>query len=204
MDPVLNDVPARLETARLLLRCPQPGDGAVLNAAIVASLDDLRPWMPWAQGVETVDESEAWCRRQQARFLLREDLVWLIFERGTGGSQGTPGTLVGSTGLHRIDWTLRRFEIGYWARSGHAGQGYITEAVRTLSKLAFERLQARRVEVRMDERNEASQRVAEAAGFEFEAVLRSASLGTDGQPRDTRVYAKVATVPVAGGVTAGG
>lgn len=191
MDPVLIDVPPRLETARLLLRCPQPGDGPTLNAAVVASIDDLRPWMPWAQAVPAVDESEAWCRRQQARFLLREDLVWLIFERGTGGSLGTPGPLVGATGLHRLDWSLRRFEIGYWARTGHAGQGYITEAVRTLQRVAFERLGARRLEVRMDERNEASQRVAEAAGFEFEAVLRSDGLGVDGRPRDSRVYAKV-------------
>jgi RimJ/RimL family protein N-acetyltransferase len=193
MDPVLIDLPSRIETPRLLLRCPQGGDGPALNAAVLASLDDLRPWMHWAKTPPTVDDSEAYCRRQQARFLLREDLTWLIFERGTGGSQGTPGTLVGGAGLHRMHWALRQFEIGYWARSGHAGQGYITEAVRALSRLAFERLSARRVEVRMDERNEASQRVAEAAGFEFEAVLRSDSLGTDGEPRDTRVYAKVAT-----------
>ena len=34
MNPLLIDVPERIETERLLLRCPQPGDGPALNAAV--------------------------------------------------------------------------------------------------------------------------------------------------------------------------
>lgn len=192
MDPLLIEVPTRLETPRLILRCPQPGDGARLNEAVRDSIADLRPWMPWAQSVPSVDESEAYCRRQQARYLLREDLVLLIFDREPGGAAGR---LLGATGLHRIDWSLRRFEIGYWARHGHAGQGYITEAVRALTRMAFDQLEARRLEVRMDDRNEASQRVAESAGFSFEGVLRNDSLAVDGSPRDTCIYAKVREAP---------
>ena len=33
MDPVLIEVPARIETERMILRCPMPGDGAVRNAS---------------------------------------------------------------------------------------------------------------------------------------------------------------------------
>ncbi len=203
LDPVLIEVPMRLETPRLLLRSPQGGDGPVLNDALLESLPDLKPWMPWAQTAPTVDESEAYCRRQQARYLLREDLAMLIFERGIGGSVGRPGRLLGATGLHRIDWTERRFEIGYWARRGHAGNGYISEAVRALSRMAFEQLDAQRVEVRMDEINEASQRVAEAAGFEFEAVLRHDSVAVNGAARDTRVYSQVRRRRATAGVETG-
>ena len=46
MDPLLIDVPERIETDRLILRCPRPGDGAVVNAAVCESLDALRPFMP--------------------------------------------------------------------------------------------------------------------------------------------------------------
>jgi RimJ/RimL family protein N-acetyltransferase len=200
IDPVLIDVPVRLETPRLVLRPPRPGDGEALNAAVRESLPELRPWMPWAQHEPTLAESEAYCRRQAARFLLREDLPLLIFERAFGGAEGRNGRLLGATGLHRIDWQLRRFEIGYWARRGHAGQGYISEAVRRLARMAFEDLEAQRVEVRMDERNDASQRVAEAAGFEFEAVLRQEAVAVDGHPRDTRVYAKLRPSAVAASV----
>jgi len=79
MDPLLIDVPERIETERMILRCPRPGDGAVVNAAIRESLDALRPFMPWAQSAPSLDESELVCRRAQARFRLREDLVLSMF-----------------------------------------------------------------------------------------------------------------------------
>ena len=77
MDALLIDVPERIDTERFILRCPQAGDGATLNAAILDTLDDLRPWMPWAQAAPLLDESEAYCRRNHARFRLREDLTVL-------------------------------------------------------------------------------------------------------------------------------
>ncbi len=188
MDLLLIDVPERLQTERFILRCPRRGDGAAINAAICATLDDLRPWLPWAQAAPLLDESEIYCRRHQARFQLREDLPYFIFEREPDGSEGV---LVGSAGLHRIDWTVRRFEIGYWRRAGLPGHGIATEAVRALSRMAFDCLDARRVEVRMDDSNLPSRKVAERAGFTFEGLLRQDTLTAAGVPRDTRVYSRV-------------
>ena len=188
MDPLMVDVPECIRTERLLLRRPQPGDGVTLNAAVCESIDELRPWMPWARSAPTPEESERECRRMHGRFALREDLVVFVFERRQDGSEGA---LLGGSGLHRIDWTVPRFEIGYWRRTGRGGQGLIGEAVLALNRVAFDRLGARRVEIRMDARNERSARVAERAGFTFEGLLRQDALDPDGQPRDTRVYARV-------------
>jgi len=188
MEPILIDVPERIETERLVLRAPRRGDGQVVNDAIRASHADLAPWLPWAGAVPSVDESEAHCRRQQARFILREDFVMLMFLRGADGEEGE---LVGGSGLHRIDWTLRKFEIGYWRKTGCEGRGLVTEAVRALSRLAFDSLDARRVEIRMDDHNTRSWRVAERAGFTLEALLRFDSATTGGEPRSTRIYARV-------------
>ncbi len=188
MDPLLIDVPERIETERLILRCPQPGDGVVVNAAVCESLDALRPFMPWAQAAPSLDESELVCRRAQARFRLREDLMLSMFERAADGSEGC---YIGGSGLHRILWDVRRFEIGYWCRTSRTGQGFVTEAVHALNRVAFDRLGARRVEVRMDANNESSRRVAERAGFTFEGVLRNDSLTPRGEVRDTRIYSRV-------------
>ena len=188
MDKLLIDVPERIETERFILRCPQAGDGAAINGAICATMDELRPWMPWAQAAPLLDESEAYCRRNHARFRLREDLAYFIFEREPDGSEGL---LVGACGLHRIDWTVRRFEIGYWRRAGLPGHGIATEAARALSRMAFDRLDARRVEIRMDDVNAPSRKVAERAGFTFEGLLRRDTLNVAGESRDTRVYARV-------------
>jgi hypothetical protein len=59
---VLIDVPERIETDHLVLRSPRRGDGATVNAAVQASLDELVPWLPWAGPGLSVDESEANCR----------------------------------------------------------------------------------------------------------------------------------------------
>jgi len=188
MDPLLIDVPERLETERLVLRCPRAGDGLVVNMAVCDSLEGLRPWMPWAKAAPSTAESEAYCRRMHAKFLLREDLVLLIFERG---SDGADGPVLGAVGLHRIDWGARCFEIGYWRRKGLGGLGIVNEAVQGLARMAWNHLGARRLEIRMDDDNGPSRRVAERAGFTFEGLLRLNTLAPDGSARSTRVYARV-------------
>jgi RimJ/RimL family protein N-acetyltransferase len=183
MKPILLDFPDSFETERLTIRSPMPGDGAELQAAVAETLDDLRPWMPWADHVPTVEEDEELVRQARARFLTREDLWLLLFLKGTH-------TLVGGSGLHRIDWQVRRFEVGYWVRRRFAGQGYVTEAVRGITRFAFETLGARRVEIHCDARNVRSQRVAQRAGFALEATLRNHMVAPDGALRDTLIFVR--------------
>lgn len=189
-DPLLIDLPERIATARLVLRPPRPGDGAVVNPAVSESIEDLRPWMPWATPAPTVEQTELWCRKAHAEFAARKQLPLLAFLRDA------PSTFVGSTGLHRIVWDVPSFEIGYWVRRRFVRQGYVSEAVEAITSFAFEVLGAERVEIRMDDRNERSWRVAERLGFPLEGVLRRESRAPDGTGRDTRVYAK--TRPTAG------
>src|SRR5690554_970438 len=142
MKPILRDFPDSFDTDRLTIRSPRAGDGAELNAALRESWSELQAWMPWAAGEPpTVEESEARMREARARFLQRENLWLLLFLKGTQ-------TLVGSSGLHRINWDVPRFEIGYWVRTFYSGKGYITEAVQGITSFAFDVLRARRVEIR--------------------------------------------------------
>jgi RimJ/RimL family protein N-acetyltransferase len=187
-DPLMIDWPAALASERLLLRAPRAGDGAALNEAVAQSLDELKPWLPWAQSTPTPEQSELTCRQMAARFAQRSDMPLFIFERA---GDGTCGRLLGGTGLHRGDWSVPRFEIGYWRRSGEHGRGVITEAVRTLMRFAFDHLDAQRVEIRMASHNVKSRAVAERCAFMLEGVLRRDSRDVQGQPRDTAVYARV-------------
>lgn len=179
---ILRDFPESFETERLLIRSPLPGDGPEFNRAKLESFEELRPWMDWARKDTTDEDSEEDVRRARTRFLAREDLMLLLFLKGTD-------TLVGSSGLHRIDWEVPRFEIGYWCRTRFAGRGYITEAVRAIAAFAFEELGARRVEIKCDTKNERSVKVAERAGFRLEGELRNDQRATDGSLRNTLVFA---------------
>lgn len=185
MDPILRDFPSTFDTERLTIRCPQPGDGAEMNAAVRESLNELRPWMPWAQTAPTLAESEAHLRKAHTSFLRREDLQLLLFLKGTH-------TLVGSSGLHYIDWSVPRFEIGYWVRTAYAGQGYITEAVAGITDFAFQTLGAQRITICCDAKNERSAAVARRLDFVLEGTLRAdARNPLTGELRDTLVFAKI-------------
>ncbi|MFG6441661.1 GNAT family N-acetyltransferase [Roseateles sp. LKC17W] len=188
-DPVLLEVPERLDGPRTLLLMPRAGAGAEMALVVTQSLSHLRPWMAWAQEPPSAASAEAVVRRMHADFIARRDLCFHLYARRADGG---PGRLLGGTGLHRIDWTVRRFEIGYWIRPDAAGQGLVGEAVQLLTALAFDRLAARRVEIRCDARNTRSRAVAQRAGFALEGVLRHDALGVDGTPRDTAVYARIA------------
>ncbi|MFN8481935.1 MAG: GNAT family protein [Anaerolineae bacterium] len=184
-DPLLLDIPDAFETERLLVRAPRAGDGPEICRAVNETLDSLRPWMPWAQEPATPEISEMTARRARVRFLERSDLMLLLFLKGSD-------VMVGASGLHRIDWAVPRFEIGYWCRQRFQGLGYISEAVRGLTGFAFETLGAARVEIHMDSRNLASRQVAEAAGYPLEGEMRNHSRAVGGELRDTLVFALTA------------
>lgn len=180
-NPILFDFPDSFETERLIIRAPRPGDGAVVNAAVRESNDHLKPWMPWAVNLQTVEETEMTVRQGAARWLLREDLWMLLFRK-------EDGLYVGGSGLHRINWSVPSFEIGYWVRARLEGKGYVTEAVKGITSFAFDRLKAERVEIRCDALNERSAAVARRAGYTLEGQLRHDDWTTQGTLRDTLVF----------------
>jgi RimJ/RimL family protein N-acetyltransferase len=182
-EPLLLELPPAIETKRLVIRPPLPGDGAAMNAAIRESLDELKPWMPWAQSAPSVEESEALCRRKYAQWLAREDLMLTLWRR-------SDRAFVGGSGLHRIDWSIPCVEIGYWCRSSMTGHGYVTEAVEGITAFALEHLHAQRIEIRVDARNTRSIAVAERAGYALEARMQRQARDVDGVLRDTLVYVR--------------
>jgi RimJ/RimL family protein N-acetyltransferase len=184
MNPILLDFPDQFKSARLLIRCPRPGDGAMINAAVVESFAELTLWMPWAKTLPSVENTEEYVRNAHANFITRKALP-LIFLRKSDGM------FVGSSGLHDIDWDVPKFEIGYWVRTSLSRQGYVSEAVNAITAFCFDNLKARRVQIRMDDRNDKSWRVAERCGFTLEGTLHNDALGVQGDVRSTRFYAKV-------------
>ncbi len=185
MDPLLFEFPDSLATRRLDLRSPRPGDGRALYAAEVESAEDLRRFpasMSWAMEDFSVANAESFCRTGYANFITRRDLPYLIWHRAFG-------VVAGATGLHRPDWGVPRFEVGYWVRTSFKSQGIATEAVRALVQFALQQLDARRVEAFPDDLNIASCRVCERAGLRLEGVMRNECGGFGGAPRNTRVYA---------------
>ena len=173
-----------LRGERMIVRPLRLEDAPALFEAIIESLDHLRPWMPWADMYHSVEDAQDYIIRTQAQWLLRENLGASFWER-------TSGRFLGGTGLHIRDWEIGHFEIGYWVRVSATGQGYVTEAAHLLTEFAFDKLEANRVMIRCDERNERSAAVPRRLGFVYEGCLRCDLRGTDGTPRNTLIFSMI-------------
>ncbi|HLY30284.1 MAG TPA: GNAT family N-acetyltransferase [Ktedonobacterales bacterium] len=175
-----------LQGARVLVRPYRASDADDIYAAIEASRDHLRPWLPFAD--ETADELRDWLTHALARWLLREELTVGVWELASG-------RYLGGSGFHIHSWQIGYFEIGYWLRADAEGKGFMTETVRLLTDYAFASLGAQRVEIRCDARNTRSAAVAERLGFVREARLRKNLRAPDGTLRDTLIFARTPDDP---------
>ncbi len=186
MAPILREFPYSFETTRLTIRGPLPGDGPQVRTAVLESQAELQQWLPWAVNIPSEEEYEVLIRQGQLRFLSREDLWMMLLLKGTD-------IIIGGSGLHRIDWSVPKFEIGYWVHTSYAGQGYITEAVTGIMMFAFNQLGAKRVEIRCDALNERSAAIPRRLGFTHEATLvNEARHHLTNDLRDTLIFARTA------------
>jgi ribosomal-protein-serine acetyltransferase len=84
--PFLTLIPLfeELRGERVLVRPYRESDTQALFEAMTESRDHLRPWMPFADEHQTVDESRHWIIQQVANWILRDDLMLSIWEQESG------------------------------------------------------------------------------------------------------------------------
>lgn len=177
-----------LRGERVVVRPYRLEDAQRLFEAVAESRDHLKPWMPWADQHQRVEDSRDLIVRFTAQWLLREDVTVALADAATG-------RFVGGSGLHPRDWDARVFEIGYWIRASEQGKGYITEAARLLTEFAARSLAANRVFIQCDARNVRSAAVPQRLGYLREALLRHDRWATDGALRDTLIFGLIPSDP---------
>ena len=171
-----------IHTSRLILRCWTPTDAPALVEAIAASLDHLRVWMPWAnaepRGVDVkMDEIRKW----RSQFDLGQSYTFGIFDP-------QQSQVVGGIGMHaRIGAGAR--EIGYWIRADRTRQGLATEAAGALTRIGFELLKLRRMEIHCDPKNIASAGVPRKLGYAHELIIRRCVPHAAAPQRDSSIWA---------------
>jgi RimJ/RimL family protein N-acetyltransferase len=173
-----------LHGARIFLRGYQEQDAQDFFDALVESRRRLRPWDDWPDGCQTLDDARAWMLQDMATWLLRRQLEIGIWERETL-------RFLGGLMLRPHNWEIPSFEIGYWLRTSVEGHGYMTEAMQLLIDYAFTELEAKRVMMRIDERNHRSIAVAERLQFQREGLLRNYEMASDGRLRNMIIFALV-------------
>jgi RimJ/RimL family protein N-acetyltransferase len=171
----------RIETRRLVIRCWQPEDAPLVKAAIDASLDHLRPWMPWALDEPTsLEEKVNLMRRFRGRFDLDQDYTYGIFS-------ADENRVLGGCGLHtRLG--PNAYEIGYWIHKDFVKRGLATETAAALTRVGFEVGVMDRLEIHISAENLASTSVPPKLGYQLEGTLRRRLTGSDGELHDMMVW----------------
>ena len=156
--------PERVQVGELVVRRLTAFDAPDLARALQASLDHLRPWMPWATSETATSEA------QRAR-LEGPSGDWAPdgSEYAYGMFLAGDGRLVGGIGLHRRA-DPEALEIGYWVHAAHTGRGFATTAAGALTDAGFALRGVERIEIHCDAANRASAAVPAKLGYRLVRV----------------------------------
>jgi len=101
------------------------------------------------------------------------------------------GKVIGSIGVFRKE-NVHRFtaELGYYIAENYWGKGIMTEAVRQMCAYVFENTDIMRIFAEPFAFNQASCRVLEKAGFQYEGTQRQNAV-KNGQSVDMKMYSVI-------------
>lgn len=159
-----------IRTSRLLIRPVRISDAELMHSAMKASFITLREWMPWAQTLASIRDTEV--------YLAHGERIWSSpphdgIEQPLQIMDPTDRIYYGATGIKPANLLIPSFETGYWVNNKHGHKGLITEAMNALVHYMFQGLNAKRVEINCEENNIKSAKVAQRLNFDLEGKLKN-------------------------------
>lgn len=178
--------PREIVTKRLLLHSFRAEDAEQVLEAVDESREEIGRWMSWPPYLTEAETSRQEAGRSRERWEAGTSFDYTIRRRADG-------RLLGAVMIEDPSWAVPSFSLAYWIRTAEQGNGYGSEAVRAVTRMAFAALGARRLEISCDERNTRSVRVAEACGFEYEGCMRHDDRLPNGELGNGRYYSLIDT-----------
>jgi ribosomal-protein-serine acetyltransferase len=160
----------------------QPQDSPKLYQLVEENREHLREWLPWVENMTTPFHYDSIIS------------IWLRqFAENNGFNVGIiyRGELVGSIGLHQIDWHNKLTSVGYFLAKKAEGRGIMTRTVQSILNYAIMDLGLNRVEIRCGENNNKSRAIPERLGFVMEGKIREGE-NLFGHYQDLYMYSMLA------------
>jgi len=159
-----------IETICTIITDTAEQDAPDIFQAILNSIETLRAFpasIPWSLAEPSLEQTREFCLFAQQNRELRHDLIHTV--RLKSNRQ-----MVGMIGLHKIDWSVPRFEIGFWGNVQFRGQGLMREAIGALLDESRLHYSPRRVEALIDAENIAARNLCTRLGFTLEGINQNA------------------------------
>lgn len=176
--------PEQVETERLVLRPYVLEDAAALFALVHANRNILRREFPQMAGLQSVFESQSFIIEKSEQWHTGKTFCLGIWHRSARD-------LIGQLQVKNVAWEIPAAELGYFIGAAWYRQGYATESVREILRIAFEQLSFERIFVRILPTNSESFALAQKLGFREEGLQRKAFRCGYGELHDVQLLAIV-------------
>ena len=151
-----------IETPRLILRGMRVSDAADMYA--YAKLPSVTEYLTWDPHT-SVEETREYLIYVGQRYRTGDFYDWSLICR-------EDGRMIGTCGFTSFNCPADSAEIGYVLNPDYQGKGLATEAVRRVLEFGFNELQLHRIEAHFIQGNDASRRLMERVGMQFEGFAR--------------------------------
>lgn len=146
-----------------------------LLSVINNNRDFLGKYLEWVDSYTTIEKALVNIRKSRK---IDKCSYFIIIDKKIAGK------------ISFVDVDNNMGEISYWLSKEYNGQGIVTNALQTLTKIGFDKMHLNRIQLTIDIDNTQSCAVAERCGFKCEGILRKYFL-LRGVPRDMKIYSIV-------------
>lgn len=159
-----------------------PNDAWKLCDFIVSNADRLKRYFPKTLEQNlTPDLSQVFVEKKIKQYLGKEEFLFKLKEKENR-------TIIGLVYIKNTDWNIKQAELAYCIGYQYEGKGYVTQAVKTLSTYAFDRLGLARLQIIVHTTNLGSVNVAKKNGFTWQKTLEKEHTPPGEAPLDMELY----------------
>ena len=145
---------------KVTLRLLKPSDAPIIHSHLQHK--DVSRWTVSIPHPYKKKDATTFIKTSKAKHKKKQSYIFAI----------TIPELVGIISIDNVDWEDKHAEIGYWLAKPYWQKGIMTEAIKQITRFAFQKLKLHRLEAPVFESNLPSQRVLEKNDFHREGHLR--------------------------------
>ena len=176
------EIPELIQTRRTRLIKYRLGDGAVFFELVENNRERLIHSFPMILSTVTNEiNAELFIRSRLNEWIVQQSFTYAIWNQ-------KKTDLIGHISIKNIDWTIPRAELAYLISAEYEGKGIMTEVLKTIINLSFEKLGMNKLYLRVITFNDKSYKVAEKCGFKREGIIRNDHRTFDGELVDLYYY----------------
>lgn len=160
----------------------KPEDALNLNKLLVSNTERFKHYLPKTLSENrTLDSSKSYIVKRIDLMASKSEYTFTIKDTLT---KSIAGLII----LKSIDWNKNKGEFAYCIGKSYEKNGWMSQAIRAVSKFAFQELKLETLQIISHKTNKASVKVAERNNFVWKKTLKHEFIPSGQPPLDMELY----------------